>query len=203
VTATRNSREDVVAAAGRLFAERGYHGTSMRDLGTELGMLGSSLYSHVTSKEDLLVEVVEKGARLFADSAAKATAAGGTGAQRLQALIAGHVDVVIEHQDEVRTFLNEARFLEGEHRGRIVAARDAYELEFRRAIADGINDGSLPWRGGSKAGGDLRPLDPQRTRTLVSPRGSARPRPARRPRLVVPGPGLIGHLPLSQTRLPS
>jgi TetR/AcrR family transcriptional regulator, cholesterol catabolism regulator len=153
VTATRNSREDVVAAAGRLFAERGYHGTSMRDLGTELGMLGSSLYSHVTSKEDLLVEVVEKGARLFADSAAKATAAGGTGAQRLQALIAGHVDVVIEHQDEVRTFLNEARFLEGEHRGRIVAARDAYELEFRRAIADGNNDGSLPWRVDPKLAG--------------------------------------------------
>lgn len=145
MTATRNSREDVVAAAGRLFAERGYHGTSMRDLGTELGLLGSSLYSHVTSKEDLLVEVVEKGARLFAEAAARAAADGGTGAERLRALVAGHVDVVVEHQDEVRTFLNEARFLEGEHRRRIVAARDAYELEFRRAIARGIDDGSLPW----------------------------------------------------------
>ena len=33
---TRNSRDDVIAAAGRLFAERGYHGTSMRELGKEL-----------------------------------------------------------------------------------------------------------------------------------------------------------------------
>ena len=153
MTATRNSREDVVAAAGRLFAERGYHGTSMRDLGTELGLLGSSLYSHVTSKEDLLVDVVEKGATLFADAAARATAAGGSGAQRLQALIAGHVDVVIEHQDEVRTFLNEARLLDGQHRRHIVAARDAYELEFRRAIADGIADGSLGWTVDPKLGG--------------------------------------------------
>ena len=59
---TRNSRGDVVSAAGRLFAERGYQATSMRDLGKELGMLGSSLYAHVESKQDLLVEVVEEGA---------------------------------------------------------------------------------------------------------------------------------------------
>ncbi len=44
------SREDVVTAAGRLFAKRGFHGTSMRDIGEELGMLGSSLYSHVRGK---------------------------------------------------------------------------------------------------------------------------------------------------------
>ncbi|MFB3044452.1 MAG: TetR/AcrR family transcriptional regulator, partial [Acidimicrobiia bacterium] len=68
----RNTRSDVVDAAGRLFAERGYHGTSMRDLGKELGLLGSSLYSHVDSKQDLLVAVVEEGARLFEASAEQA-----------------------------------------------------------------------------------------------------------------------------------
>lgn len=134
-----------MAAAGRLFARQGYHGTSMRDLGNELGLLGSSLYSHVTSKEDLLVEVVERGAELFAASAARAAAAGGPGADRLQEFIAGHVDVVVDHIDEVRTFLNEARFLEPEQRQRVVKARDAYEAEFRSAIADGVADGSLDW----------------------------------------------------------
>ena len=64
-TRQRRSREDVVAAAGRLFAERGYHGTSMRDLGEELGLLGSSLYSHVGGKEELLVEVIRRGAATF------------------------------------------------------------------------------------------------------------------------------------------
>lgn len=149
----RNTRADVVAAAGRLFAERGYHGTSMRDLGQELGMLGSSLYSHVTSKEDLLVEVVERGASLFEASAERARRHDGTGADRLEALIAGHVDVVVDHQDEVRTFLNEARFLDGEHRSRIVAARDAYEAEFRSAITDGLADGSLDWEVDPRFGG--------------------------------------------------
>jgi AcrR family transcriptional regulator len=153
VTTTRNTRADVVAAAGRLFAQRGYHGTSMRDLGTELGLLGSSLYSHITSKEDLLVEVVEKGAALFEEAAAKAEAAGGDGAERLRSLIAGHVDVVVDHLDEVRTYLNEARFLDGPHRRRVVDARDAYEARFRAAIADGLADGSLDWAVDPKLGG--------------------------------------------------
>ena len=111
MTATRNSRDDVVSAAGRLFAERGYHGTSMRDLGNELGMLGSSLYSHVSSKEDLLVEIVERGAELFKRVALEANATGGSGADRLRKLISGHVAVVVANIEEVRTYLNEARFL--------------------------------------------------------------------------------------------
>ncbi len=140
---TRNSRDDVVRAAGRLFAERGYHGTSMRDLGKELGLLGSSLYSHVSSKQDLLVEVVREGARLFEESAEKALATGGTATGRLDALVAGHVAVVVDNIEVARTFLNEARMLDGAHRSRIVDARDHYEEAFRAVIREGIADGSF------------------------------------------------------------
>jgi AcrR family transcriptional regulator len=140
---TRNTRGDVVRAAGRLFAERGYHGTSMRDLGKELGMLGSSLYSHVESKQDLLVEVVEEGARLFDGSAGQALASPGPAPERLDALIAGHIDVVVDNIDVARTFLNEARMLDDEHRSRILAARDRYEEGFRTVIREGIAEGSF------------------------------------------------------------
>jgi AcrR family transcriptional regulator len=140
---TRNSRADVIAAAGRLFAERGYHGTSMRDLGRELGMLGSSLYAHVDSKQDLLVAVVEQGARLFQESAAAALAFEGTARDRLRALIRGHVGVVLASQDVVRTFLNEARMLDDEHRSRVIAARDSYEQAFREVLVSGIAEQSF------------------------------------------------------------
>jgi AcrR family transcriptional regulator len=140
---TRNSRADVIAAAGRLFAERGYHGTSMRDLGRELGMLGSSLYAHVDAKQDLLVEVVEQGARLFQESSAAALAVEGTARDRLRALIRGHVGVVLANQDVVRTFLNEARMLDEGHRSRVIAARDAYEQAFRDVLVAGIGEQSF------------------------------------------------------------
>jgi AcrR family transcriptional regulator len=139
----RNTRADVVAAAGRLFAKRGYHGTSMRDLGRELGLLGSSLYAHVDSKQDLLVEVVEDGAGLFQESARGALSVPGSALDRLRALVTGHVDVVLSHQDVVRTYLNEARMLDDDHRARVIAARDSYEQAFREVIADGIGDGSF------------------------------------------------------------
>jgi AcrR family transcriptional regulator len=143
VVSVRNTRSDVIDAAGRLFAERGYHGTSMRDLGKELGLVGSSLYSHVDSKQDLLVEVVEEGARLFEASAEQAKAKPGTARDRLAALVAGHVGVVLDNVNVARTFLNEARMLDTKHRERIVQARDHYEGVFRSVLADGVGDGSF------------------------------------------------------------
>jgi len=139
----RNTRQDVIEAAGRLFAEQGYHGTSMRDLGRELGLLGSSLYAHVESKQDLLVEVVEEGARLFDASAAAALAAGGSPSDQLRQLIAGHVGVVLDNPNVVRTYLNEARMLDEEHRSRVIAARDGYEQAFRRVITSGVSDATF------------------------------------------------------------
>jgi AcrR family transcriptional regulator len=143
MVATRNTRDDVVRAAGRLFADRGYHGTSMRDLGKELGLLGSSLYSHVSSKQDLLVDVVEEGARLFEESAERALATEGTAAVRLEELIAGHVDVVVDNIEVSRTFLNEPRMLDAEHRATILDARDHYEAAFRSVVGEGAADGSF------------------------------------------------------------
>lgn len=140
---TRNSIDDVVAAAGRLFSQRGYHGTSMRDLGRELGLLGSSLYSHISSKQDLLVAVVEEGARLFERSASRATGGSGDAEERLRALISGHVDVVLDNRDVVRTFLNEARMLDAAHRRKVLEARDRYESVFRSVIGAGVRTGEF------------------------------------------------------------
>jgi TetR/AcrR family transcriptional regulator, cholesterol catabolism regulator len=141
MTTLRNTRDDVVRAAGRLFADKGYHGTSMRDLGRELGLHGSSLYSHISSKEDLLVDVVMRGADLFEAAARSAVAEAADPPTRLEALVAAHVAVVLDHIDESRTFLNEARALEDEHRGRVVEARDRYEAVFRQVLTDGVAQG--------------------------------------------------------------
>ncbi len=137
------TREDVVAAAGRLFASRGYHGTSMRDLGEELGMLGSSIYSHVRGKNELLVEVVSRGAEFFNGVVVDAEASDCPAIERLRLLVYGHVGVVVGHIDEARTFLFESRFLPTADRSKIIEMRDAYEAAYRRTIQDGIDQGSM------------------------------------------------------------
>lgn len=139
----RHSRESVVQAAGKLFALRGYHGTSMQDLGDELGLLKSSIYSHVSSKEDLLLEVVRRAERLFNESARRAMASATGAADRLRALVKGHLDVILDHRDESSTFLNEARALDDSYREAVIAARDRYERIFRQVIGAGIATGEL------------------------------------------------------------
>ena len=140
---TRHSRESVVRAAGKLFALRGYHGTSMKDLGDELGLLKSSIYSHVSSKEDLLLEVVRRAERLFNDSARQALETASGEAGRLRALIGGHLQVILDHRDEASTFLNEARALDERYRGAVVAARGRYERRFRQVIDRGVRGGEF------------------------------------------------------------
>ncbi|MDJ0924838.1 MAG: TetR/AcrR family transcriptional regulator [Acidimicrobiia bacterium] len=137
------SRDDVVAAAGRLFAKRGFHGTSMRDLGDELGMLGSSLYSHVRGKNELLVEVIAKGAEFFNGVVVAAAEQTGSAIDELRNLVYGHVHVVVDHIDEARTFLFESRFLPEANRRQIVEMRDAYEAAYRKVISRGIAEGDI------------------------------------------------------------
>ena len=55
------SAERILEAATRLFGERGYPSTSMRDIGEAVGLLAGSLYSHISSKEAVLFQIVETG----------------------------------------------------------------------------------------------------------------------------------------------
>lgn len=139
----QRSKQDVIRAAGRLFAQRGFHGTSMRDLGGEVGLLGSSLYSHVEGKNELLIEVIRSGSRLFQELADDVLGRDAPAAERLRMLIDGHIRIVAEHIDEATTFLNEARFLPDEERRTVLVMRDGYEAAFRSLIEEGKASGEF------------------------------------------------------------
>ena len=134
---SRLTRDDIIAGAGRRFATHGYHGTSMRDLGDDLGILGSSIYAHVGGKQELLVAVIERGAGFFDASARRALAADLPPDQTVAALIEGHIDVVLDHRSEARTYLSETFVLEPDDRERVARARDAYEGVFVDVIRAG------------------------------------------------------------------
>jgi AcrR family transcriptional regulator len=138
---TRLSRDDIVAGAGRRFATHGYHGTSMRDLGDDLGILGSSIYSHVGGKQELLVAVVERGAGFFDDAAREAQATEASPEEMMRGLIEGHIGVLLDHRPEARTYLAEVDFLDSDEQRRVNAARDRYEEAFRSTILDGVESG--------------------------------------------------------------
>lgn len=115
----------------------------MRDLGDELGLLGSSLYSHVDSKEQLLVEVIQRGAEMFQGLADAVVASEADPAGRVAELVRGHVNIITSHQDQSATFLNEARFLPERERSAIVQMRDRYEATVRKLISAAIESGEF------------------------------------------------------------
>ena len=58
-------RTELTRQAARLFAEKGYHGTSIGDLAGAMGVQKGSVYAHIESKQDLLYETLRDGAAAF------------------------------------------------------------------------------------------------------------------------------------------
>lgn len=140
---TRRTRDDVVRTAVRLFAERGFHGTSMRDLGDALGLLGSSLYAHIGSKSELLVEITRDGAEQFQGLADKVLASELSPSEQLAELVVGHIAIITDNLDRAATLFNETRHLPEPQRGEVVALRDRYQDAFRTVLSGGVSAGAF------------------------------------------------------------
>ena len=136
-------RAELVRAAARLFSERGYHGTSMQHLADALGLQRGSLYAHIGSKEDLLLDVVEEGAERFLERGTEAAHRDAPASARLRAFLAGHIATVVEHLDSATVFLNEWRYLSPDLRALVQEKRDAYEGLIRSIIEDGKKAGEF------------------------------------------------------------
>ena len=135
-------RTELTRAAARLFAEKGYHGTSTADLAEALGVQKGSLYAHIESKADLLWEVARDGAAAFHD-ALDAVPDDGPVIERIRAAMRAHLRVVAEQIDVATVFTREWRYLEGDRRERFVAERRRYEERVRALFREGRERGDL------------------------------------------------------------
>src|SRR5438034_4141858 len=97
-------RAELTRAAARLFAEKGYHGTSIGDLAEALGMQKGSVYSHIESKADLLWEVAREGAEAFHTALDFVPDEGRVG-DRIRAALPAHVHGVGEQRDIATAFI--------------------------------------------------------------------------------------------------
>lgn len=136
-------RQEMVDAAARLFSQRGYHGTSMRHLADALGLLRGSLYAHIGSKEELLFEVVDRGADRFLGRVERPEVRIGSASERLRALLEGHAETATEHLYAGTVFLNEWRYLSDDLRSLVQVKRDRYEAVVRSIISDGMSSGEF------------------------------------------------------------
>ena len=99
--------DHLLAQAARVFAEKGYHPTTMRDLSAASGMSLAGMYYYVDGKEDLLALVQERCFARVLEGAERAVAAATDPADRLQAFIRHHVTFFAQHMAEMKVLSHE------------------------------------------------------------------------------------------------
>jgi AcrR family transcriptional regulator len=135
------TRGTVLDAACELFAERGYRGTSMKDIAERLGVRAPSLYNHVVSKQQILLEIMDKAMDRALAAQEEALAGVTDVAEQLRRATESLVLDFLRFPAEVSVCNTEARSLEPANRLAIVAKRDQYAAGVRQIIERGCRDG--------------------------------------------------------------
>lgn len=142
-TPARAREAELLAAATRLFRQRGYHATSMQDLGEALGMNRGSLYHYINGKDELLWAILNRALDVLEVRVLPILEADAPAVERLTDAIREHLRVASDHADELSLIQIELRALDRDRQRDIIARRNAYENRWRATIEAGIGDGSL------------------------------------------------------------
>jgi TetR/AcrR family transcriptional regulator, cholesterol catabolism regulator len=129
-----NRRQQLLDVAARLFRERGYHVTSMRDIAREVGMLSGSIYYHFSSKEEMLLAVYEEGLRHIAERVDAAVVGRQIPWERLEAGCTAHLEALLELSDYTQVMIRVLPPEGGKVAERLLELRDQYEARFRDFI---------------------------------------------------------------------
>ena len=129
-----NRRQDVLDAAAGLICRRGYHATSMREIGRATDMLPGSIYYHFASKEALLVAIYAEGVRRIAERVDAVVARATDPMKLLEAACVAHLEMLLTDSDYaqvvVRVLPEDAPAVSA----RLTELRDDYEERFRKLI---------------------------------------------------------------------
>lgn len=133
-----NRRAEIVRAAGRLFHEKGYSATTIRDIADAVGMRSGSPFYHFKTKHDMLRAVVLEGMGAFNAAVAKAASSGTSPGARFEAMLRAHLNELlgVEGRDFAATLLHESRHLDPDVLAQVVILKDSYEAMWQKVLED-------------------------------------------------------------------
>jgi len=139
----RPKHEELLAAAVRLFRERGYHATSMQDLAEAVGVQRGSLYHYIEAKEDLLWEIMERAMETLREGVEGVSRTRLPASTRVRDAISAHLTAAAQMRDELTILHVELKSLSPRRRQAMVTMRDGYERIFRTLVREGIAAGEF------------------------------------------------------------
>jgi AcrR family transcriptional regulator len=139
----RRRQNEILDAAAKVFAERGYYGASTQDIADVLGIRQASLYYYFPSKEIALELVCMKGVEGFFEAASEVATKKSSAAEKVRGLVLAHLSPLLDRADYVKTFLNERQYLPPASRKKVGKLSRAYEKVIEKVITQGIEDGEF------------------------------------------------------------
>jgi AcrR family transcriptional regulator len=141
---TRGGKEVVLRSAIANFTERGYHGTSMRDVARDADVTVASIYHHYPSKQEILAEIMaETLSDVIASTRSALMGAGSSPSDQLRAIVRAWVEFHTTRQAEALIGASELRSLESSGRKLVIALRDEQEGVFRDVVERGAELGEF------------------------------------------------------------
>jgi AcrR family transcriptional regulator len=145
IKSNRNStrKEVIIAEAAKLFREKGFSATSMRDLAEHVGVEAASLYNHISSKAEILQEICFKVANQFMSHIEEVDASPQTAIAKIEGILRFHIQQMVEHYEEVYVSDREWKHLTEPYMQNMQSQRRAYRQRIALIIEEGIRRGEI------------------------------------------------------------
>jgi len=138
------TRKDVIITkAAKLFREKGFSATSMRDLAEHVGVEAASLYNHIRSKTELLHDICFDVANLFWEHLNQVESSNATPIEKLETVLRFHIRQMVENFQEVYICDREWRYLADPYLSNFQNQRRTYRKRFAAIIEQGIVAGEI------------------------------------------------------------
>ena len=135
-------RDRILKSAARCFNEKGYSGTSLKDVARLLGLTDAALYYYVRNKEELVYQCYLRAAELGREALERAVADGASGLEQARLYIRYHVEIMVGERGPV-AIMSEIPSLKAPHRNDILDRSRRHSLAFEEILDRGIADGSI------------------------------------------------------------
>lgn len=132
----------LLKAAAACFNQKGYSGTSLRDVGAGIGLTDAAIYYYVRNKQELVYQCYLRAAELGWEAMLAAKTEGGSGLDQARLYIRKHVEILCGDRGPV-AIMSEIPSLADEHRREILRLSRKHSEAFEEILQAGIDDGSI------------------------------------------------------------
>ena len=135
------NKEEILKTIAKLFKEKGFYNTSIKDISENVGLKGGSLYYHIKSKEDALFSVCEDAVNTLLAESEMIVSTEQDPKLKLNKLIESLIEYTVNNFYKISVFLIETKALGDSYQKLYIKKRDRFESHFRSVLQEGMNKG--------------------------------------------------------------